>query len=453
MRINSLTILLVSAVIAASSNAQGDDKKVAPPEKLIASQYWTWYTPGSEAPMWKGVSDYGKPLSGWYNSNDPLVAKQHIDAMLGNGINVLSYGYFNKASDKTSWHADIIDPDQAFRNGVMKAPNFSQIKFFVSYDLATRAMLVHNAENGKQYGHPNGLDVLPWVHFDDPGMRSADEYPSFNFNAQDQNGFYIYDELIEHDFKNFAENYFNQPNYLKINGQHVVFIYNSWRFNNGGYGKATDGFARAFKRIRTNVFNWYGYKLYLGGDFVSYHNRNNATNYRTQGFFEHYDAVHGWNIYDDHYRDVFGNWSSLWTHTDVSKTVQDNYRSQARLATRVYRNSLPEPAKSAYGSATAKVDYVPLLSFSFRRHSGSDGFKSYANDTNQVGRELNMVKTQRNLSVLAEANATLVYHVAFNQWNEGQLIEPTVLDQSNPFPGRAGWTYLGMIKGILGPGW
>ena len=418
----------------------------------IATQYWTWYTPGKDAPMWEGVSDYGQPSAGWYDSHDPTVAACHIDAMLGNGINVLSYAYVNKAGDGTMWYADIIDPDQAFRDGAMRAPNFGDIKFFVSYDLATRAMLVHNAENGLQWGHPEGMDVLPWVKFDDPGMRT-NGYPSFDFNVRDANGFHIYEELLMHDFRNFAENYFTKSNYFRVNGQCVVFIYNSWRFNNGGVGDVTDGFSRALQRVRADIYDWYGTKLYLAGDFVSFNNKSQAADYRTKGYYKWYDAVHGWNVFDDPYRARYGEWSSLSQYSDVSKAVQDAFRPQAGFAYRSYRSSLPEPARTAYGSSQAKVDYIPLLSFSFRRHDGSNGFKSGTVDTGELTKELDMVRTQRSDSRLAEEDATIVYNVAFNQWNEGQLIEPTIPDANDPYPGKAGWSCLGMINAILGPGW
>jgi len=454
-RIGMAHIGLLLVLLTACQNSAQDDVPVSGSGSphYLATQYWTWYTAGSGAPMWAGVDAYGTPSELWYDSNDPVVAARHISAMTSSGINALSVGYFAKAGDGTCWNADIIDPDQAFRNGIMKASNFSTIKFFVSYDLATRAMLVHRAENGLQWGFPAGKDVLPNVAFFDPVVDASQDksgFPSFDFNLKDTNGKYIYDELMLYDFKNFAENYFNKPNYLKINGQAVVFLYNSWRFNNGGTGGPADGFARAFKKIRESMYVSYGQKIYLAGDFVSWYNRDKAEWYRTMGYFQHYDAVHGWNVYDDTYRSAFGDWTSLSDYTDRSESTQDAFRIQAALGTRNYRIWLSEPTKSAYGTPGVAIDYLPLLAFSFRRHDGSSGFKSSSSGTEEVIKELEMVKRQRSLSPLAENEGTLTYHISFNQWNEGQIIEPASADAASPYPGKYGWTYLNKIEEILG---
>lgn len=447
MRLSAILAALAMMPILASCRLSGNGTTQPPPDPIhyLATQYQTWYTSGARAPMWEGVSAYGQPAEGWYDSNDPVLASRHIASMLDSGINVLSYMYVNKAGDRTMWHADIIDCDQAFRNGVMKARNFPSIKFFISYDLATRAMLVHNAENGLQWGYPGGLDVLPGVRFDDPGMRGPGKAPSYNFNLKDANGRYLYDELLLYDFRNFADAYFPQPNYLRINGACVVFIYNSWRFNNGGVGHVADGFSRALQNLRTAMHDRHGVRLYIVGDFVSYSNRKLAGTYASEGYYEWYDAVNSWNVWDWPYKDAYGNVSLLSTYTGVSFDVQNSFLPVVRTVARRYRSLLPEPARSAYGSPLIKVDYIPFLAFSFRSHDGSMGYWSGVPDLSQVESELDMVKALRARSRLAESDATLVYHVAFNQWNEGQHIERAINDPVVPFPGKYGDRYLKAI--------
>jgi len=89
-----------------------------------------------------------------------------------------------------------------------------------------------------------------------------------------------------------------------------------------------------------------------------------------------------------------------------------------------------------------------VLSFSFRRHSLQDGFKAERGE--DIVKELDVVKSLRDRSQMAEEKATLVYQIAWNQWNEGQIIEPSAYDANAAYPARAGTEYLRRISEILG---
>ncbi len=423
------------------------------PNDYIVTQYWTWYTENNN-PHWTHAQEVGgEPILGYYSSHNPNVAAQHISQMLGNSINALSVGFMMQAGDGTFWCG--LDPDQAFQDGVMQAQNFEDIDFSISYDICTRAWLVHLAEKQE-------LDVVPGVEFIDPYITAQGDTipPSYDFSLQDSNGKYIYDELLLYDFKYMAENYFNESNYLKINNQAVVFIYDSWRFNNGGQGGPADGFGRAFNRLRTEIFNEYGIKLYLVGDFMKYTTADQDKEYwfRDWGFYQHYDAVNSWNIVDGNY---FSQWplSSLSQYTNIAGQIHNQFRPAVQSATRGYRYWLPSNVKAAYGSENAAVDFIPLLSYSFGALLGDEneendmGFWSDQTDLSQLIAQAQMVKSQRDNSPLAEDSSTMVYHVAFNQWSELQVIEAAVEDNNEPFPAKYGWRYLGVTHGILGEGW
>jgi hypothetical protein len=416
----------------------------------VITQYWTWWFGGSTWD-WEIINDYGGwPLVGDYLSSDRNVAAEHIDQMLQCGIDVISPGFINQAGDETGW----CDEDQALQDGVMKASNFRDIEFCITYDLATRGGLVHEMENGHHWRYPNGKDVLPGVLFYDPQIEAVGGWgwPSYDFSLQDPNSDnkYIYDELLSYDFKYFAEKYFNLPNYLKINGQCVVLIYDSWRFNNGGQGQITDGFKRAFKRIREELYDDYGIKVYLAGHFATYYNNGNyggpnSSYYKNNGFFQCYDAVGSFNVVDYHYFLDHPN-GSLATHSSISESVQNNYRASAQSSTRTYRSGLKSNVQTAYGSADAAVDYMPLLSFSFCSDASGWNFWSSATDLSQVTGECSMVEGLRNNSTCAEEDTAFVYNVAFNQWVEGQVIEVTETDNpAAPYPGEYAWRYLDQI--------
>jgi hypothetical protein len=61
-----------------------------------------------------------------------------------------------------------------------------------------------------------------------------------------------------------------------------------------------------------------------------------------------------------------------------------------------------------------------------------------------------MVRKWRDLSPLAEADGgDLVYQVAWNQWEEGQMIELAAYNDAAPFPGKYGSRYLDAIQSEL----
>ncbi len=428
-----------------------------PPTSYVISQYWTFFSNSAgQNVQWKDRLYYGEPKNGEYASKNISTAEEHIRQMKQHGINVVSYGFMNKAQDESFYHN--LDPDKAFQQGMMRARNFSEISFTISYDISTRALLTHRAENGLQWSdslkcHCKKVDVLPGIDFKDYAMSYDSEiYPEkYDFNQKDSSGKYIYDELLSHDFEYLAKMYFGQKNYLKINGQHVVFIYDSWRFSDSDVDK-TRGFARAFNRIRNEIYEKYGMKLYLVGDFAKNTTSESSNYYRDYGYYQHYDAISSWNIYDHNYSSNFGTITNLQTYTSLADKVLENFRSSVQSdllgSKRNYRSYLSETAKVAYGSPDVQVDFIPILSFSFRDPKNEKRGFQPENMTELIS-QAKMVKRHMSLSPLAEQpQSSVVYHVAFNQWTEGQIVEQTKQD-SDVILGTQGDRYLKVIKEFI----
>ncbi|MEW6101193.1 MAG: hypothetical protein AB1481_02745 [Candidatus Omnitrophota bacterium] len=450
MRVN---FILFCALLILSHAWAGEDRH------YIATQYWTFLGDGARASsvQWDVTGNYGTPVAGEkYYSGDRYVAEEHIRQMLEHGINVLSIGWFNQQGDQTVWSS--LDPDKAFQEGPMQAYNFQDIKFAISYDICTRSWLVHQAENLW------GNDVLPGLTFYDPLVAATGMYPpSYDFSLS-SNGKYIYDELLSFDFDYLARTYFSRGNYLKIGNKHVVFIYDSWRFNNGKNADLVNGFGRALNRIRTELYNKYGIMLYLVGDFAKYsatylpmEYANGAIlsrpeDYKNWGYLQQYDAIGSWNILDGNYFARYGS-VSLGAYTDMAEDVNNEWINVVLSEKRKYRMYLSEDAKLAYGSQDVRLDYIPLLAFSFwgMYPDPDTNMKMWSLDTGlaEVTKQADMVRRFRERSLCAEEDKDLVYQVAWNQWSEAQIMELAVQKPGEPYPGGYYDRYLNSVKDIL----
>lgn len=104
------------------------------------------------------------------------------------------------------------------------------------------------------------LDRLRWCIFYDlvlriqqtPGLR-ADMSRGMDFDNPD-----IYNTFVA-DFDHFSQKYFDQPQYLKIDGRPVLYIWGTWN--------ATGRYAQAFRDARQKAAQR-GYDVYLVGDII-----------------------------------------------------------------------------------------------------------------------------------------------------------------------------------------
>lgn len=162
---------------------------------MLGAYYYLWYGRPTLSIIGGGVWPWGytdKPILGEYNSQDEKVIGQHIDWAKEAGIDFFAIC----SAYRGSWD------DIALRDYYLKHPKSSEIKFCLNYD-------VIQALNRYQFH----------------------TYPSYNFDD-----FYTptktKGEKFLEDFAYFAKTYFSLPQYLKIDGKPVVFLYNASAYRN-----------------------------------------------------------------------------------------------------------------------------------------------------------------------------------------------------------------------------
>jgi hypothetical protein len=204
----------------------------------VIADYYLWYRQGK--PPCNGMWRYCKtgesfhvynPLLGEYDSGDPITIAKHIDWATGHGIDALAFSWWTTGNDgKTDQYFQAENITKFLSNPLMK-----DIKFCILYEnngrLRTRNISSLDPAESKND------NPLNWIQdFDD------------EFNRQ---------TLVD-DF-NFLMQFFENPNYLRINGKPYV------RFD---YVLPFRGdFEGAFSAMRENIKHK-GIELCLACDLV-----------------------------------------------------------------------------------------------------------------------------------------------------------------------------------------
>jgi hypothetical protein len=175
-------------------------ENIAPLDDVIViADYYTWYEKPSElGNHWRyfkeeinGPSQHlQNPLLGEYGSGDPIVIAKHIDWATGHGIDAFSISWHTTGNDERTWDYHVTRNFEGLLNNFLT----KDIKFTIlyeDYDRLRRKIITY------EYDSVHGTELIP---VDDPGNK----------------------ERLISDFKFFAKNYFNHPQYLRINGKHFV---------------------------------------------------------------------------------------------------------------------------------------------------------------------------------------------------------------------------------------
>jgi glycosyl transferase family WbsX len=158
-----------------------------------------------------------------YISSDPRVLRQQIDWAADYGVDAFSLEWTTPRGIGTSGSLED-NIDDAF----LRAGNLSRIRWCIFYDTILR-ITQDPAVNA---------DLSNGVDFDDPKVYNA----------------------FVSDFDHFSTKYFAQPQYLKIDGRPVIYIYAAWNFHGNFAGAVEDARAKALAQ---------GYDVYIVGDVLA----------------------------------------------------------------------------------------------------------------------------------------------------------------------------------------
>lgn len=159
-------------------------------------------------------------LGATYDSASMDVIRQQIEWATAYGVDAFSIEWTTPREVPGSIE-NILD------DNFLKAPDLVKMRWCLFYDLVLRIQQT-------------------------PGLK-VDLSQGMDFNNPD-----VYNTFVA-DFGHFAEKYFGQPQYLKIDGRPVVYIWGTWN--------ATGRYAEAFQEARQKAASL-GYDVYLVGDII-----------------------------------------------------------------------------------------------------------------------------------------------------------------------------------------
>jgi len=193
------------------------EKKV----EMLGAHYYLWYERPTLPIIGGGVWRSGytnTPVSNKYNSRDPEIINQHIKWAKEAGIDFFAINWH----DFDSWD------DITLKDYYLKHKTTSEIKFCIHYDSSLALNIFKN---------PVSYD------FDD------------RYSPNKTKG-----EKFVEDFEYLTDNYFDHPQYLKINNRPVVMIYNVSMFKN---------ISKYFEQLKINMEKR-NISLFLIADMVSW---------------------------------------------------------------------------------------------------------------------------------------------------------------------------------------
>lgn len=340
----------------------------------LGAHYYLWWgrpiLPVLGAGDWKRSNYTHQPLLGEYDSRNPEVISRHIQWAQDAGIDFFIVNW----QDAGSWD------DITLRDHYLVHPASSKTQFCIHYD---------------------SIPALNRYRFN--------IYPSYDFETE-YSPLKTKGEKFVEDFEYLAENYFNHPQYLRINNQPVVVVYNVSAFRN---------IAKYFQELQANMRKR-GIILFLVADVVCWG---------------------GVKISPKHF-------SLLWK-TPPEEIIKIFYRALRRLSPKNYESdfSLTDYFKAITGYNLYSVNRAPNFLSDIERLYKK--YREYAESSNLSfiptiipgydDRKLNGL----NRPVLERQNGKfyqkfweiakryldpsvkMVFLTSFNEWHEGTELEPS----------------------------
>jgi glycoprotein endo-alpha-1,2-mannosidase len=315
-------------------------------EPLVGAYYYPWYGSFSGGHPWnqtlrEHLSPAQPPALGQYSSRDSATIAAQVDQSHRGNISFWAISWWGPGSVE----------DTITRNFIFTHPRAGELKYA--------------------------------VHYESTGRLGSADSPSFTNLAPD--------------FQYLAQNYFNNSNYLKIDGRPVVFIYLTRAYFN------TQAARDAVAKLRQTMTSQFGVNPYLIGDDV-FPGQTNAQRAAL------WDAITDFDVYG----------SVLHTHGSTSAGV-------AALAKQY--QSAKQMAQSAH------VGFVPAVSPGFNDSAFRTGHPAAPRYLTNVagaaeGSLFSAELEQAAIPNLDPAAHSMLMVSTFNEWHEDTQIEPTIVAEA-----------------------
>ena len=220
---------------------------------LVGAYYYPWYHDSK----WDEAEGFpNTPQLSEYNSRNDQVIDQHIVWAKDYGIDFFAMSW---------WGPIPAYEDMTLRSHFLYSSQISNIKFCILYESTDRLI--------------------------------SDDPLNYTFKPTSDN-----EKIITKDFVYLADTYFNNTQYLKIDGRPVVFLYVTRCFEGWSKDEYNEqGWEDIFAKLRINMAEK-GFDLYLVGDEVYWQDANDLLPFWTL------DAVTSYNMHikDDEKLPIYG---------------------------------------------------------------------------------------------------------------------------------------------------
>jgi glycoprotein endo-alpha-1,2-mannosidase len=313
---------------------------------LVGAYYYPWYGAYPGGHSWNDnlrakLIPQQPPALGYYSSRSSAIIQGQIDQSHRGNISFWA----------TSWWGPSSAEDTTIRNNILPNPRAGELQYA--------------------------------IHYESTGRLGTFDNPTFS-------------NLVP-DFQYLAQNYFSNPNYLRINGRPAVFLYLTRAYFNTQSGRD------AVANLRQTMTSQFGVDPYLIGDDVF----PGQTNVSRASLW---DAITDFDVYG----------SALQANGSTMAAV-NSLASQFQFARQV--------AQSAH------VGFIPAVSPGFNDsavRSGHPAAPRYLTDIAGAmeGSLFSAELTQAVLPNLDPTANNILMVSTFNEWHEDTQIEPTVV--ANP---------------------
>ncbi|MFM1944206.1 MAG: hypothetical protein RI897_3188 [Verrucomicrobiota bacterium] len=322
------TMITLAWLVTPSSQAAPDTT-----QPVVGTYYYPWYSPSTN---WRHVMrehlvPAQTPKLGHYSSNDPKIISDHIAQTLQAGINFWA----------VSWWGPGTPTDKNFLNAILKHPDAGKLKYAALYEATGRM---------GRFGNP---DYSKWIA----------------------------------DLEYLRDHFFNNPNYLHVEGKPVVFVYLTREyFRNKG--------ADVLKETREKFP-----ELYLVGDEVF------GEGYRAD-WAKNFDAITAYDVYGQSVGRFGGTKKAI-------HFLADNYRHARQQANSVGTAFMPTIAPGYNDTAVRK---------------GHPGRARYFTDVegSKEGDLFRSMIREVALPNLDPKCGNIMMVTSFNEWFEDSQIEATI---------------------------
>ncbi len=307
-------------------------------EATVGVYYYPWWDTHDwdETLRARMLPEDQRPEAGYTNSSDFDLITDHINQSHRGNISLWSHSWWGPGSTE----------DNVLRQNILPHPRAGEIKHAVHYESTGRF--------GRSNNNPNFNNLVP-------------------------------------DFEYLAENVFTDPNYYRIDGRPVVFMYVSRAYFNNPAAQ------QALANARQSLVQNYGYDPYVVGDevFDSSFNASRAS---------HFDAVTTYDVY-------------------AMSGMKFNGATQGDVAT-----AASKYAQAAAAGATVIPGISPGYNDKIVRDGNPATGRYFENETvAQAGSVFSTLLDQAAAPNLDPAVNNLLMVNSFNEWHEDTQIEPTIV--------------------------